>query len=104
MAQYIKLHDKVKVRIGKDRGKEGKVIQVLPDDHMVVVEGLNKMFKNIRAPRKGEKGQRIEFSAPLHLSKVIFVCPKCSKASRVGITRDGNKKKRVCKACQQQVD
>lgn len=97
----IKLNDKVKLLSGKDKGKDGKVIQILPEDDMVVVEGVNKMFKHIRSQKKGEKGQRIEFSAPLKASRVKLLCPKCSKPTKTGITMDGKKKMRVCKKCKE---
>jgi len=45
----LKLNDKVKILNGKDKGKDGKIIQILPDDDMVVVEGVNKMYKHIRS-------------------------------------------------------
>jgi large subunit ribosomal protein L24 len=95
----IKLNDKVKVLAGKDKGKEGKVIQILPADEMIVVEGVNKMYKHIRSQKKDEKGQRIEFSAPLAVGKLKVICPKCSKPSRLGLTVEGKKKFRVCKKC-----
>lgn len=80
----IKKEDMVKVLRGKDAGKTGKVTQVLPALEKVVVDGANTMVKHIRSPRKGEKGQRIEFFAPLHISKVALLCPKCNKPTRVG--------------------
>ena len=102
--QYLKLQDLVRVRTGKDKGKTGKIIQILPEDSTVVVDGVNKMYKNMRSGKKGEKGQRIEFSAPLRTSKVMIVCPKCGKPSRMGIVRDGDHKKRVCKKCKVTID
>ena len=104
MMKYIKLNDMVRVLTGKDKGKTGKVIQILPEDHSVVVEGINKMYKNIRAQKKGEKGQRIEFAAPLIAGKVMLVCPKCNKASRISISHDGKNKHRVCKHCKATID
>jgi large subunit ribosomal protein L24 len=100
----IKLQDKVMVMTGKDRGKEGKVIQVLPEEHMVVVDGVNKTFKNIRPQRKGETGQRIEFSGPIRLSKVMLVCPRCSKPARIGMKSVGDAMQRMCKKCKEVID
>ena len=71
---------------------------------MVVVEEVNKMFKHIRASKKGEKGQRVEFAAPLAASKVVLICPKCSKPTRIGIHIEGKTKKRMCKKCNQAID
>lgn len=104
MAIKIKINDKVKILSGKDNGKEGKVVQVLPSDDMVVVEGANKMHKHIKGQKRGEKGQRIEFSAPIKISNVQLVCPKCSKITRVGYIEEGGKKKRSCKKCKATIE
>lgn len=66
----IKKGDAVKVITGKDRGKQGKVIQVFPQRQRVVVEGVNAFQKNLRPRRENEKGQRVEFFAPVHVSNV----------------------------------
>ena len=98
----IKKGDMVKVMIGKDSSKTGKVMQVLPQDQQVVVEGLNVLKKHIKPTKRGEKGQRLEFSAPLAIAKVQLVCPKCNKITRVGfqVSADG-KKQRVCRKCKE---
>lgn len=100
----LKTNDKVEILAGKDRGKSGKIIQVFPKEKKVVVEGLNKIKKHIRSNKKGEKGQIIELSAPLQISNVIILCPKCSKKTRIGIKLDGNKKIRICKKCNESID
>lgn len=101
----IKVGDKVQILSGKDKGKSGKVVQVFVAENRLVVEGLNLLVKHQRARRQGEKGQRIQFPAPLNSSNVALVCPKCNKAARVGwqINQvEGKKKKqRVCRACQE---
>jgi len=79
----IKTGDKIKVLAGKDRGKIGKVLQVFVNEEKVVVEGLNLMIKHQKARRQGEKGQRIQFPAPIAISNVGVVCPKCDRAVRI---------------------
>jgi len=101
----IKKNDKVKILTGKDKGKTGKVLQVMPSANRVSVEGLNLLIKHLRPRREGEKGQRIEFPAFINASNLALVCPKCGKATRVGhkiIKAEGKspKKYRVCKKCQ----
>lgn len=101
----IKKNDNVKILTGKDRGKTGKVLQVLPTEGLASVEGLNLLIKHLRPQRSGEKGQRIEFPAFLKLSNLALVCPKCGKTTRVGhqtVQPEGQvaKKQRVCKKCQ----
>lgn len=105
----IKKNDKVTIIAGKDKGKSGKVLQVFPERDRASIEGLNLLIKHMRPRKEGEKGQRIEFPAPLNTSNVMLVCPKCSKATRVGHrvteTSGGKTKKvRVCKKCEQVID
>ncbi len=89
----IKKGDNVRVIAGKDKGKEGKVTQVFPEIEKVVVDKVNLMKKNIKPQKKGEQGQIIEFSNPLHVSNVMIIDPDNGKPSRVGFkkTADGKK-------------
>ena len=105
----IKKGDKVQIIAGKDKGKTGKVLQVFPEKKRISVEGLNLLIKHMRPRRQGEDGQRIEFPAPMNISNVMLVCPKCGKPSRVGkkiveVEGKRNKKYRECKKCKQTVD
>ncbi len=80
----IKKGDKVKILTGKDKGKTGKVLQVFPAQNRASVEGLNLLIKHLRPRREGEKGQRIEFPAPIDASNLMVICPKCNKPTRIG--------------------
>jgi len=96
----IKKNDKVKILIGKDVGKIGKILNVSPKTKKVVVEGFNLKIKHIRPKKEKEKGQKIQFPSPLDISNVMLVCLKCGKSTRVGYKILENKKKvRVCKKC-----
>lgn len=98
---HIKKGDTVEMLTGKDRGKKGKVTQVFPNDARVVVEGLNKMTKNVRARSANEKGQQVAFDAPIHVSNTILVCPKCGKNTRVAYHVADDKKSRQCRKCKE---
>lgn len=95
----IKKGDTVKMLSGKDRGKTGKVLHVLPKEGKVSVEGLNIRVKHVRPRRQGEKGQRIQFPGMVASSKVMLVCPSCGKPTRVGGWKEGEKKMRQCRKC-----
>ncbi len=96
----IKKGDTVQVISGKDRGKKGKVILTLSKKDRLQVEGINKVIRHTKPKKEGEKGQRVEIFAPIHISCVMLVCPKCGKPTRVGYKVLGKgKKKRVCKKC-----
>ncbi len=93
--------DNVKVLSGKSRGKTGKILEVHTKNDKVVVEGVNMQKKNVRPKREGEKGQIVEFNAPIHISNVQLVCPKCSKPTRIGFVRsDKGDKTRICRKCE----
>jgi large subunit ribosomal protein L24 len=109
----VKRGDSVQVLAGKDRGKRGKVLRVLPDENRVVVEKLN-MVKRHQKPRPAPRstGQQgvipggvIEKEAPLRVSNVQLVCPGCGKPSRVGrrVDKNGNKV-RFCRNCDTDID
>lgn len=102
----IRKGDTILIISGKDRAKKGKVIEVLPKENRIVVEGINIVKKHVRPKRAGEKGQRVEVPRPLDLSNVKLVCPKCKKPTRVGyklVIKGKEKKQRICKKCKQEI-
>jgi large subunit ribosomal protein L24 len=108
----IKRNDKVKILAGKDKGKEGQVLQIFVEKNKASIEGLNLLIKHLRPRRQGEKGQRIEFPSPMDISNLMLICPKCGKGTRVGFKtveetvgdKKVAKKVRVCKKCEKIID
>ena len=106
LATPIRKNDNVVVTTGKDRGKRGRVVRVVPDKNRVVVEGVNIVKRHTKAnPQRNIKGGVVEREAPLHASNVQIVCPECGKPTRIGRTvlADG-RKVRVCRKCEGVVD
>lgn len=99
----IKTGNLVRVTSGKDKGKEGKVIQAFPREGKVVVEKVNILKKHIRGQKGGKPGQRIELASPIPVSRVQMVCPACARLTRVGYEGKGKDKKRVCKKCRKEI-
>ncbi len=97
MAAKIKKGDSVIVLAGKDRGKEGEVIQVMPTDDRVVVRGIN-LIKKHQKQTQTEQGGIITKEASLHISNVALKDPSTGKATRVGFKIEDGKKTRVAKA------
>ena len=79
----IKTGDNVRIIAGKDKGKQGKIIQVFPKLERIVVEGANLMTKHLRK-QQNRPGQKIQFSAPMHYSNVQIISAKSGKIGRVG--------------------
>ena len=96
----IKKNDTVIVLSGKDKGKQGKVLEVMPKDRKVIVEGVNMVSRHTKPRRQGEQGGIIQKEAALYACKVQKVCPKCNKPTRPAhkLLADG-KKVCVCKKC-----
>ena len=96
----IKKGDKVVVLSGKDKGKEGLVLEAMPKAGKVIVEGINIVSRHTKPRKQGEQGGIVKKEAAIYACKVQRVCPKCNKATRPAhkLLADG-KKVCVCKKC-----
>jgi large subunit ribosomal protein L24 len=105
MSIKVKKNDRVRILHGKDNGKTGKVLHVDTKNSTVIVEGLNLVKKTRRPDQKNQKGGIIDIEAPVHISNLMVVCPKCGKAMRVRKRRltDG-KNVRICGQCREILD
>ncbi|HSL94075.1 MAG TPA: 50S ribosomal protein L24 [Bacillota bacterium] len=104
MKVKIRKGDTVEVISGRfvDKGKRGEVIKVLPDEGRVVVQGVNIRKKHQRQTQSRGRTLNpgvIEFEAPIDISNVMLVCPKCDEPTRVSIQRDEDEVRRLCKKC-----
>ena len=100
----FKVGDKVVVIAGKDKGKEGTILQTLKNENKVIVEGINVIKKHMK-PNGQQNGEIIEKEAPIHASNVMILDPKTKKGTRIGHTVDKNGKKiRVCKKSNTNLD
>jgi large subunit ribosomal protein L24 len=100
----IRTGDKVHVLAGKDKGKEAKVLAVFPHKGRVLVERVNMIKKATRPTQKNPKGGILEIEAPIHISNVAIVCPKCSQPTRIGRKREEGTRIRTCKKCGNDID
>ena len=106
LATPIRKNDNVLVITGKDRGKRGRVLRVLPDKNRLIVEGVNLIKRHTRPnPAKNIKGGVVQREASLHASNVQLVCPECGAHTRVGHkVLDDGRKVRICRKCGGVVD
>jgi len=98
----VRKNDTVKILIGKDRGKTGKVLSVFPKKGRALVQGLNLVKKHTRKTREDQQGGVIQKESPISVSNLMVVCQKCSKPTRIAFNRlsDGTKV-RICKKCKE---
>ncbi len=101
----VRKNDLVQVIAGKDRGKRGKVVRVIPKTHRILVEKINLVKRHTKPGRLSQQGGILERENPLDVSNVLVVCAKCDKAVRTGrsFLADG-RKVRVCKSCGEVID
>lgn len=109
MKVKIKKGDKVEITTGRtdDKGKRGEVIKVLPEDGRVVVQGVNlrtKHQRQVQSQGRTVNPGKVRFESPIDISNVMLVCPKCNKATRVALVREGNQVQRICKKCDALID
>ena len=100
----IKKGDKVRVIAGKDKGKEGEVTRAIPAEHRVVVKNVNVAKRSMRPTQQNPQGGIMSIDAPIQVSNVMLVCPKCGQPTRIGHREEDGKKVRFCKKCQAAVD
>ena len=102
---HVNKDDLVMIVAGKDKGKSGKVLRVMPDKGRVLVENLNLIKRHTRPSRTNNEGGIIEKEAPIALSNVQLLCQGCDKPARTGLKalEDGSKV-RFCKKCNEIVN
>jgi large subunit ribosomal protein L24 len=108
----IKREDRVEVITGKNKGRSGRVLKLVADKKRlrVLVEGLNKVTRHTKPGAPGAPSGKIEKEAPIHISNVALICPKCKKPTRVAhafvpvVGSDRQRKVRVCKKCREHID
>jgi large subunit ribosomal protein L24 len=96
----VKKGDTVYILSGKDKGKKGKVLEVVPDDMMVLVEGVNMTTKHKKPRSRNQAGGILHQESPVNSSKVMLICEKCGKPTKVAKELfDNGQKARTCKKC-----
>ncbi len=105
----IKVGDEVVVISGKDKEKRSKVIQKIPKENKLVVEGVNITKRHIKPTRRGQESGIVERETPIFTGKVMLICPRCGKRTRTGVkvlpkSPREKEKLRFCKKCGEVID
>ncbi len=95
----IRKGDKVKIMVGKDKGKDGVIDRVYPKQEKILIQGMNLIKRHIKKNQELPQGGIVDIPKPIRVSSVMLICPKCSKTIRVGFKLDKNKKIRICRKC-----
>jgi large subunit ribosomal protein L24 len=101
----IKKDDVVQVIAGKDKGKTGKIMRVIPKKDRVIVEKINMVKRHLKPNQQNRQGGILEKEAPIAVSNLMLVCSKCTDPTRVGYKiLDDDRKVRFCKKCGEVID
>ena len=101
----IRKNDTVLVIAGKDTGKKGKVRRAYPNNSKITVDGINMIKRHSRTGGQARQAGIIEMEAPINISKVMLICNKCDKPTRIGYRfLDDGKKTRICHRCHEVMD
>lgn len=105
MGLGLRKEDTVVVTAGKEKGKKGRVLQVQVTKGRVLIEKINIIKKHMKPNSRNQQGGIVEKEAPVHISNVMIVCPKCDKAARIGnLALEDGRKVRVCRKCKEVMD
>lgn len=105
MGLSLKKNDLAIVLSGKEKGKKGRIITVMPSKERVIIENMNIIKKHMKPNRQNTQGGIISKEGSLHISNVMLVCPKCNKPTRISnAVIDNQKKLRMCKKCKEVID
>ena len=102
---FLKVNDQVEIIAGKDKGRVGKIIRIMTKSNKAIVERANMIKRHTKPSATNQQGQIVEKEAPIHVSNLMLVCPKCTKTVRIAkrILEDGSKV-RVCKKCNETIE
>lgn len=97
---HVKRGDTVVILSGKDQGKKGEILKVIPKTNRVIVKGVNMITKHVKPNMANRQGGMVHQEAPVHASNVMLYCTRCNKPTRIAhkVLEDGSKVK-VCKHC-----
>ncbi len=99
----IRRDDTVQIMMGKDKGKTGKVLKVIPSKNMVLVEGVNQFKRHMKARSQTQAAEIVMITKPVPVSNVMLMCPQCKLPTRIGYMTEKGVKSRMCRKCDKKI-
>ncbi len=96
---HIRKNDLVEVITGEENERRGRILEVIPEKNMAIVEGINLVKKHQRARSQTKPSGIVTVPAPIHVSNLVLICPKCGKKAKVRMEKIEKKRVRICKKC-----
>lgn len=99
----LKVGDNIKVVLGKDKGREGKIEKIFPKKNLCLVTAINLYKKHVKSNQGGVKAGIYDIPRPLNVAKVSLVCPNCKKLTRIKIVKEKSEINRYCRKCKKKI-
>ena len=96
---HVKKNDLVEVNTGEEQGRRGRVLEIIPEKQQAIIEGINLVKKHQRARSQTKPSGIVTVPAPIHISNLVLICPKCGKKAKVKREHIEGKRVRICKEC-----
>jgi large subunit ribosomal protein L24 len=96
---HIRKNDLVEVITGEEKDRRGRILEVIPEKSMAIVEGVNLVKKHQRTRSQTKPSGIVTVPAPIHVANLVLICPKCGKKAKVRMEKIEKKRVRICKKC-----
>ncbi len=96
---HIKKNDLVEINTGEEKGRRGRILEVIPEKQQAIVEGINLVKKHQRARSQTKPSGIVTVPAPIHIANLVLICSKCGKKTSVRKEKIEDRKVRICKKC-----
>jgi large subunit ribosomal protein L24 len=96
---HVRKNDLVEVNTGEEKGRRGRILEVIPEKNQAIVEGINLVKKHQRARSQAKPSGIVTVPGPLHISNLVLICPKCNKKAKTKRDMIDKKRTRICKQC-----
>lgn len=101
---HVRKNDLVEVITGEEKERRGRVLEVVPEKTRAIVEGVNLVKKHQRARSQAKPSGIVTVPAPLHISNLMLICPKCNKKTKVRMEKIEKKRVRICRKCGESIE
>lgn len=102
--RHIRLGDKVIVRTGDDRGKQGQIININRTYGRITIEGINIVTKHLKKTTKGVPAGRVQKPQSMNVSNIQLICSNCSKPTKTAVRLIGTEKELICRLCKEPIN
>ncbi|MBA7512589.1 50S ribosomal protein L24 [subsurface metagenome] len=104
MKFHIKKDDLIEVNTGVEKGRRGRILEIIPEKNQAIIEGINLVKKHQRARSQTKPSGIVTVPAPIHISNLVLICSKCGKKTKIKRDKIEDRRVRICKECGETIE